>query len=589
MRFSVAKKLALGFGSVLALMATSSIVVYSKVQAIQTVEKRITGLRNSSIFAEKDLQTSLALSQKRALDLILTRSASELRARARKQFDDVWNSVDQSTATLDTLAPQWTLPANRDRLASLKEETKAMRRAQDAAVALSRSYTAGAITNVAKLFTETATPASQKVRATLNDIIESQFVLLSNDEAELAADGLLLNRTILVTTVAAIVIGFVVALLLSRRLSAAVSTLLARAEAIARGDLTGRHIDLKSRDELADLATAINRMEQSLRTIVDSILVTTERFASASDEISASATQQSTGSDTQKDQTHQVATAMQEVSSTIAEISRSSSRAAEAASKASESARGGGRIVEDTLTKMRAIADSVGATAQRVQGLGTRSNQIGLIISVIDDIADQTNLLALNAAIEAARAGEQGRGFAVVAEEVRRLAERTSKATKEISAMIHAIQDETKSVVSAMETGTTQVQAGVETTTEAGLALNEIIQSAQQVGDMVTHIATAATQQSSATEEINVNVEQIAKITAESAAGAQQSAKACHDLSTLALDLQNIVAQFKLGANGKAPSHRSQSRVAASFDSPHMLTHQSGDHQDEEALLSHSR
>jgi methyl-accepting chemotaxis protein len=304
---------------------------------------------------------------------------------------------------------------------------------------------------------------------------------------------------------------------------------LERAESIASGDLTGNDIKVASRDEIGELSAAINKMQNSLKT----------------------ATQQSSGAEAQKDQTRLVATAMTEMSSTVVQISENSSKAAEAARKASETAREGGKIVDQTLAKMREIANSVGDTARKVEALGKSSDQIGQIIGVIDDIADQTNLLALNAAIEAARAGEQGRGFAVVADEVRKLAERTSKATKEIATMIQSIQDETKTAVLAMESGTKQVEVGVKTTTQAGASLQQIIQSAEQLGDMVTHIATAATEQSSATEEVNANIDQIAKITAETSEGAQQSAKACQQLSTLALDLQSVVGQFKVHSNGR--------------------------------------
>jgi methyl-accepting chemotaxis protein len=203
--------------------------------------------------------------------------------------------------------------------------------------------------------------------------------------------------------------------------------------------------------------------------------------------------------------------------------------------------------VDDTLGKMHAIAEAVRATAKKVDELGKSSDQIGRIVGVIDDIADQTNLLALNAAIEAARAGEQGRGFAVVADEVRKLAERTTSATKEIAQMIENIQDETRVAVSAMEAGTSQVEEGVKSTAQAGDSLKEIIQMAEQVGEMIAHIATAATQQSSATEQVNQNMDQIARLVKESAVGAQQSAKACQDLSGLALDLQKMVGNFQLG------------------------------------------
>jgi methyl-accepting chemotaxis protein len=201
---------------------------------------------------------------------------------------------------------------------------------------------------------------------------------------------------------------------------------------------------------------------------------------------------------------------------------------------------------------MRGIAESVGATAKKMEELGKSSDQIGRIIGVIDDIADQTNLLALNAAIEAARGGEQGRGFAVVADEVRKLAERTTTATKEIAHMIKTIQDETKVAVVAMESGTKQVEEGVTSTAKAGDSLRAIIKMSEQVGTMITEIATTATQQSSTTEQVNINIEQIATLVKESAIGAQQSATACQDLSGLALDLQTMVGKFKLedGAPG---------------------------------------
>jgi methyl-accepting chemotaxis protein len=203
-------------------------------------------------------------------------------------------------------------------------------------------------------------------------------------------------------------------------------------------------------------------------------------------------------------------------------------------------------IVENTVDKMHTIAESVRATARKVEELGNSSDQIGRIVAVINDIADQTNLLALNAAIEAARAGEQGRGFAVVADEVRKLAERTTIATKEITLMIQKVQNETRLAVNAMEDGTRQVEEGLHTTHEAGSALKEIIDVSDQVGEMVTNIATAATQQSTATALINGSMDQIAKAVRESADGAQLTEKACQDLSSLAFELQATVSRFKL-------------------------------------------
>jgi methyl-accepting chemotaxis protein len=189
--------------------------------------------------------------------------------------------------------------------------------------------------------------------------------------------------------------------------------------------------------------------------------------------------------------------------------------------------------------------------AKKVEELGKHSDQIGQIIGVIDDIADQTNLLALNAAIEAARAGEQGRGFAVVADEVRKLADRTSTATKEIAEMITTIQSETKHAVEAMQAGTLQVERGVESTSEAGQSLSAIIHMSQEVGDMITRIVNAATEQSVATEHVNSSIEQIARITAVTAAAAQQTTAAFEHLSGLAQKMQDVLGQFRLDSSGR--------------------------------------
>jgi methyl-accepting chemotaxis protein len=311
------------------------------------------------------------------------------------------------------------------------------------------------------------------------------------------------------------------------------------------GDLTKR-IHVEHVDELGELSNHFNTFMEKLHDIISQVAASTEHIASASEEISSSATQVAQSAETQKDQTSQVATAMQEMSSTVTQVSDNSRQASENAKEAGDLARTGGVVVADTVKVIQGVSDATRDTSAKIEELGRSSDQIGQIIGVIDDIADQTNLLALNAAIEAARAGEQGRGFAVVADEVRKLAERTTQATKEIAQMIKTIQEETKKAVSAMKSGTDKVDAGVESAREAGAALEKIIHSADGVQDMVTHIATAATQQASATEQVNSNMEQIAKMVHQSSIGAQESARACQDLSNLALDLQQLVGRFKL-------------------------------------------
>jgi methyl-accepting chemotaxis protein len=222
--------------------------------------------------------------------------------------------------------------------------------------------------------------------------------------------------------------------------------------------------------------------------------------------------------------------------------------------------------VEESVGGMKRIAGVVRRSAETVRTLGKSSDQIGRIISVIDDIADQTNLLALNAAIEAARAGEQGRGFAVVADEVRKLAERTTTATKEIANMIQTIQGETIQAVQSMELGTKEVDQGIAMADAAGSSLREIVELSQRVTDMVTQMASASEQQAGASEEISKSVEGISSVTQETATGIQQIARTAEDLNRLTDDLQRMIGRFKLSEeHGKAaPSSSHVGRVQTS-------------------------
>ena len=347
-------------------------------------------------------------------------------------------------------------------------------------------------------------------------------------------------------------LGIVTTISIVRSITRATRQMVTVIQQIALNNLAIADVEVLSNDELGQAGIALNEMKHKLSSVVQAISDAAQRVASSSEEISASATQTAESSKIQSDQTMQAATAMREMSSTVEQISDNSQKAADSSRQAADAARQGGEVVEATLSSMRNIADASSKTAAKVAELGKGSQEIGKIIAVIDDIADQTNLLGLNAAIEAARAGERGRGFAVVADEVRKLAERTTKATKEIATMIESIQSETSNAVQAMEQGSREVQVGMEKTSASGGALAEIIKLSEQVGDMVTQIATAVTEQSATTEQINASVSQISGATQEASAAAEQTAKACADLSSLAFELQTLVSRFKLDSG----SHR---------------------------------
>ena len=209
----------------------------------------------------------------------------------------------------------------------------------------------------------------------------------------------------------------------------------------------------------------------------------------------------------------------------------------------------GGDAVDQSLIKMNKIADVVNKSADTVFSLGQNSDKIGEIVQVIDDIADQTNLLALNAAIEAARAGEQGRGFAVVADEVRKLAERTSKATKEISTMIRDIQNDTGKAVSSMKEGTKEVEVGKTLFSEAGSILTEIVDGGNKVSEIINQVASASEEQSTTAEQIGKSIDDINKVTQDSSEGLQQIAIAAQELNRLMTGLHEMINKFKVKDN----------------------------------------
>jgi methyl-accepting chemotaxis protein len=311
------------------------------------------------------------------------------------------------------------------------------------------------------------------------------------------------------------------------------------------GDLT-KQIMVKSNDEFGLLADEINSLVDKIRTIIFQIAQTSEQVSSSAVELQSNAVQMAIGSEEVAAQSETVATAGEEMSATSCDIAQNCLMAFEGSQQASAAAVSGARVVNETITVMNSISERVRNSAKAVESLGSRSDQIGEIVGTIEDIADQTNLLALNAAIEAARAGEQGRGFAVVADEVRALAERTTRATREIGEMIKAIQQETKGAVKAMEEGVSEVAKGSEKAAESGRALEQILQQINDVNAQIHQVATAAEEQTATTSEISNNMQQITEVVANTSRGSKDSASAAKQLSVLAEDLRRIVSQFKI-------------------------------------------
>lgn len=314
---------------------------------------------------------------------------------------------------------------------------------------------------------------------------------------------------------------------------------------MATGDLTVK-VTGNYRGDHKKLQDSINTLVDSFNDLIARILNSVETTASAAVQISSTADTMATSAQEQSAQTEEVASAIEQMARTITTNATNAQQTAEMARQNREIAKEGGQIVELTVTKMSDIAKVVKESAENIEKLGESSKQIGEIISVIDDIADQTNLLALNAAIEAARAGEQGRGFAVVADEVRKLAERTTEATKKIAEMIKGIQRDTEIAVRMMQNGNAEVTNGIQLADKAGAALKEIVDSSQHLLDMISQIATANEEQAATGEQITKNVAMISEVAQDSSRRITEIAHSAEDLSRLTDELRNLVMQFKI-------------------------------------------
>lgn len=264
-------------------------------------------------------------------------------------------------------------------------------------------------------------------------------------------------------------------------------------------------------------------------------------LVNAASDIGAATERLAAGIHEQSSQAMQVATAVEEMAHSIRETASMVGQSVSAAKGNGELARDGGTVVADTVEKIKHIADIVHSSTLTVQRLGEAGTAIGEISAVIEEIADQTNLLALNAAIEAARAGEHGRGFAVVADEVRKLAERTSTATKEIAGMITKIQGETRQAVSLLENSNNEMKGGIELADNAGKSLMQIVESAATLMQMLEHLKSVAEQQAATSDDMARNVERISTVAAESADEIGGVVQATGNLHQLTEDLYRVI------------------------------------------------
>lgn len=340
---------------------------------------------------------------------------------------------------------------------------------------------------------------------------------------------------------------------------------------MAKKDFTN-YLKVESCDEIGNMAQSVNNVIGFLCELFQQIGESSSRLAAASEELVASSSDIADGTNNQSEKAIQVATASNEMSTTIVDVARNASGVADSAREANDAAAKGGRIVSRMIESMNMIVETTKESSRVIEELSNRSNEIGRVVKVIDDIASQTNLLALNAAIEAARAGEQGRGFAVVADEVRKLAEKTTEATKEIGETMKVIQADTGKALQSAENDVTAVEEGVKLATEAGTALNEIVAKVQDVSSMINHIASAAEEQSKAADQISGDIDGVAEIIKGTSVGAQKIAQASQEIAVLAMDLQKSLSSFRISVNSRVSSSHVKSEMPRVHEEQAIIT-----------------
>ena len=532
MKLTLGRKLGLAFGAILGLMVTSALLTYSKATQIKNNEAFTMNLRVPSVQFATRLQRDLNQVQSKGRQVVLAGTDRARRESAMKTFRDNWNDIAKDMLALTELSPRWTVPENRQRLAAIKEQLLKLRANQEEAMNFAANGSRDAVVEGGNQFADRATPANEAIKASLGDMSNSFEQSLKDIEALVASENVALAWTMIVATLCALAIGIGLAIYSSRRISKATSLVLAKAQAIARGDLTYDDLKLLSHDELGDLSEAMNAMNISLKSMIISIVQNAQQVSNASDQFSSASQQISSNSEETTAQANVVSTATEHVSQNLQTVATG---AEEMSSTIKDIAKNAGEAARVASEAVRAAQ----VTNASISKLGESSAQIGQVMKVITSIAQQTNLLALNATIEAARAGEAGKGFAVVANEVKELAKQTAKATEDISHKIGAIQQDTRRAVEAIGT------------------ISAVI---NQINDISNTIATAVEEQSATTNEMSRNVSEAARGSGEisenvhgmaaaaqsTSSSAHETQKAAKELSQMSSELRGLVERFKV-------------------------------------------
>jgi methyl-accepting chemotaxis protein len=536
----IGKRLGIGFGITLCLMV---VIVITGIFSLRGVNKDLDRLVvvNSAKIKHASYIRSAFADITYLVGRIVTSEDQSAREGAKKKIDEIRANYKKSLEELEKLEIN---EEGKNLIAKLKEEVAKGREANNAAIELGMSGNLkeaqekyGALIQVVQGYIQAA---EALVRYNEGRI---QF---RYDEGRRAATT---TRMVFILLGAInLCIGIFFSLATTRSIATPIMLSADHIDMMAKGDFSipvSAHA-IGRKDELGVFARSMDAMNRNLGQILKEVMSSSSSVASASAQLSSSAEDLSKGAMDQVEMATQVATASVQMNQASEDVAKSSATIAESAGGTVNVAKEGQKVVDKAINEVNIIAETVKTASEFVKDLGNQSDKIGDIVVVIEEIADQTNLLALNAAIEAARAGEQGRGFAVVADEVKKLAERTSASTAEIAGMIKAIREGVEKTIRSMDEAKSNVITGVQYSSQAQTALQDIIQSVDALYGGVQQIATAIEEMSATSDEITKDINQISDVTKHSFTSSEEISGAAGGLSELANNLEKAVQGFRV-------------------------------------------